>query len=130
MSPRLFIAMIVASIVGGIVYLAMVASEGHAAADSGGASYQATSFFFAALVALVFEVFVLLPTTIFLKAIAKRRLLFILFGVAVWIALAASWLISTGTNTASVFINSYQSLVLGVPVIVAFVLIRGKVEHA
>ena len=129
MSLRLFIATILASLLGGIVYLFVVEYEGSAAVHSGSSTYQSSTFIFAALIALVFEVVVLLPTTIFFKAIAKSRVLFILFGVASWCAVTAGLLMATGMNTVSLLMNTYQSLLLGVPVVVAFVLIRGKAHN-
>ena len=129
MSVRLFLATILASVLGGIVYLFVVEYEGFAAVHSGTGTYQSSTFLFAAVIALVFEVVVLLPTTIFFKPVANSRALLMLFGIASWCALTAGLLIAIGTNTASLLMNTYQSLFLGVPVVVAFVFIRGKAQN-
>ena len=137
---RTFVALIIAPVIGGLAYvLAASLTFGSAffahAPALGGPPVADNGFFSAFLaavvVAVVFEVLLLLPSAYLLRRHARFVLNIAVFGTACWIVLSAGWFVVIfGQDALSAAINCTQLLALGVPLVLAFATIARKGLHA
>lgn len=115
---RILAALLAAPLVGSLLYLVAIIMPFPSSSISG--DDLKSTFVFMAVVAVLFEVCVLLPIAVFLQRRERFTLLLMGIGVVAWLVLVASGLALSGSNALTVAISSAQLLVLGVPVVLTF----------
>jgi hypothetical protein len=130
MSARIVAALIAAPLFGGLVYLFVVGAQGMSMSVGPRQEDLLPTFMGAAIIALVFEIVVLLPAYLVLRRRPRFRLNLILVGVVAWFALSVGGLLLLGQPSLSAAVTGAQLLVLGVPLVGVFVALIGSGQHA
>jgi hypothetical protein len=126
---RIVVALIVAPLFGSLIYVLLAGLDSMSMSLSPSNNDLLSTFVWMAILAVLFEVFILLPVAYILRARVWFRLSLIGVGVIFWLALTASGLLLMGQNPLSIAITSVQLLALGVPVVFAFTLLVHRAPH-
>jgi hypothetical protein len=126
---RIVIALIVAPLFGSLIYMILAGLDSMSFSRIPPHDDLLSTFVGMAILAVLFEVFILLPVAYLLRARVSFRLNLIIVGVPCWLALTAVGLALMGLNPLNIAITSAQLLALGVPVVFAFALLVHKAMH-
>jgi hypothetical protein len=126
---RVVVALIVAPLVGALAYVALGAVQYSGFAYQLAGSDIVTTFVGMAVVGVAFEVFFLLPAAVVLRHRERFVLNVAAVGIVAWFGLMAGGLALIGQNALSIAITSAQLLALGIPLVLAFVVLARKGLH-
>jgi hypothetical protein len=123
---RIVAALTAAPLVGALIYVAVAGVDSSRFSHGPTKDDVLSTFIGMAVVAVLFEVFVLLPVAVLLRGRVRFELRLAAIGIIAWVALVAGGLALMGQNAISVAITSAQLLTLGVPVVLLFVALIRK----
>jgi len=128
---RILAALIATPLVGALAYVVVGVIDSSRFSHGGPTRDDVLSTFIGmAVVAVIFEVFVLLPVAVFLRGGVRFELRLAAIGIIAWVGIVAGGLALLGQNPISVAITTAQLLAAGVPVVLLFVVLIRRGLHA
>jgi hypothetical protein len=127
---RIVAALIAAPLLGAVTYIAVAGVDGSRMSFGPSKNDVVATFIGLVVVAVLFEVFVLLPAAVLIRKSVRFEVWLCLIGIIAWLGLVAGGFLLLGQGAGSVAILSVQFLSLGAPLLLLFVVLIRRVLHA
>ena len=127
MQPRRFVAALIAApIVAAAIYVPVDAIQASAVAHGANHDDPVSVFIGAAVLALVFELVILLPAALLLRRNPRFAPYLAATGIVSWLVLTAGGLAAMGRGASAIAATTAQFLAVGVPLVLVFTLVLSR----